>query len=691
MPESNDLLFEIGTEELPPTALKRLSKALTDEFIKGLDEAQLSHGSVHSYATPRRLALVVNDCAMRQPDRDVERRGPGLQAAFDGEGQPTKAAQGFARSCGVTVADLAQVNTDKGDWLVHKMHEAGRTAAELLPGIADNALGRLPIPKRMRWGSSEVQFVRPVHWVVFLHGKQVVECELLGVRAGDTTRGHRFHHPAPIQISAPANYGELLQTTGKVIADFAERREHIVEMVTVTAGALGGRADMDPALLDEVTALNEWPVPIAGRFEERFLDVPHEALVATMKGNQKYFPLFDTQGNLLNCFITVANIQSTQPDLIRAGNERVVRPRLSDAMFFWQQDAKQTLESRRDALKDVVFQQKLGSMFDKSERVATVAQEIAAAIGGDVLLAQRAARLSRCDLLTSMVFEFPEMQGIMGRYQARRDGEAGELATALDEFYMPRFSGDQIPQTPTGIAISLAEKLDSLIGIFAIGMRPTGDKDPFALRRAALGALRILREHSLTLDIKEILLVAEKQFSDFRENEGIAVEVFDFMLERLKGLYVDLGYPLDIFEAVSAVKPRSIKDFEARMVAVKAFREMPEAGALAGANKRITNILRKVVEPLCGDTDSRLFQDDAERELAEAIAEQRAAVSVLLSQEDYTGALRRLAGLHGSVDHFFDAVMVMAEDEKVRKNRLTLLAELRGLFLEVADLSLLQG
>ena len=446
-----NLLFELGTEELPPTALRRLSDALVTEFVQGLDDAGLAHGEVTAYSAPRRLALVVLDCATAQPDRDIERRGPALQAAFDANGKPTKAAEGFARSCGTTVDRLQKLETDKGTWLTYQVHQPGQAAEALLPGIAEHALNRLPIPKRMRWGSSDAQFVRPVHWLVFLLGDKVVPCTLLDAEAGNQTFGHRFHHPAAITLYNPEDYADVLESLGKVIAHFDKRKSRIRGFVEEAARALGGRADLDDALLDEVTALNEWPQPITGTFEERFLDVPQEALVATMKTNQKYFPVFDAKGRLMNHFITIANVQSNDPDVIRAGNERVVRPRLADAMFFWEQDGRKRLADHIERLDHVVFQKGLGSMRDKSNRVAALAEMIADHIGGDPALARRAGELSRCDLMTEMVFEFPEMQGIMGRYQAGRDGEPAELAQAMDEFYMPRFSGDQLPQSPTGM------------------------------------------------------------------------------------------------------------------------------------------------------------------------------------------------------------------------------------------------
>jgi len=685
-----NLLFELGTEELPPVALKRLAQALTDEFVRGLDEAALSHGEVTTYCTPRRLALLVHDCATAQPDREVERRGPALDAAFDKDGTPTKAAEGFARSCGTTVDQLQQLETDKGTWLVHRLHQPGQDAIALLPAIAENALNRLPIPKRMRWGDSEAQFVRPVHWLVFLLGDRVVPCTLLDAVAGNQTSGHRFHHPHAITLYNPEDYSDILESLGKVIAHFDRRRARIKEQVEQAAAVLGGIPDLDDALLDEVTALNEWPVPITGTFEGRFLAVPQEALVATMKGNQKYFPVFDEDGRLLNHFITIANLDSTHPELIRAGNERVVRPRLADAMFFWEQDGKRRLSDHMEKLEHVVFQKDLGSMLEKSLRVAALAESIAERIGGDRVLARRAGELSRCDLMTEMVFEFPEMQGIMGRYQAQRDGEPAELALAMDEFYMPRFSGDRLPQSSTGIAISLAERIDSLVGIFGVGLRPSGDKDPFALRRAALGALRILREHALPIDLKQLLGEAEQQLGERLSEPDTTAAVYGFMLERLRGLYAEAGTAYDVFEAVAAVQPDSIADFEHRVRAVSDFRALPDAEALAAANKRISNILKKVEGPIPPEVDAELFELTAEKDLFDHIVALGRQIAPLMADSNYGATLQALARLRAPVDRFFDDVMVMAEKASVRDNRLALLQSLARQFGQVADLSLLQ-
>jgi len=691
MAKAADLIFELGTEELPPVALKKLSDALTREFVAGLEAANLKHGEVTSYAAPRRLALLVKDLEHNQPDRDIEKRGPAVKAAFDADGNPTKAAEGFARSCGTTVDQLDRMQTDKGEWLVYQVHETGKAAGELLPGIAETALNKLPIPKRMRWGDSEAQFVRPVHWLLFLHGEHVVDCTILDATADRQTHGHRFHHPAAITLYDPQDYASVLEEIGKVIAYFPDRRTRIKAAVEKTAARLGGVAGLDDYLLDEVTALNEWPMPVAGGFEEKYLEVPHEALVTTMKTNQKYFPVFDKKGSLMNHFITIANIESKDPAQISEGNERVVRPRLADAMFFWQQDGKRKLEDHVESLKKVVFQKQLGSMHDKSQRVAALAAEIAAGISGDTGLAMRAGQLSRCDLMTEMVGEFASMQGIMGRYQAGRDGEDPELAQAMDEFYMPRFSGDQLPQTKTGIAIALAERIDTLVGIFGIGQKPTGDKDPFALRRAALGALRILSEHSLTLNLRNLLKFASIELGDKLTESDTVDQVEAFMLERLRGLYGDKGVAGDLFDAVAAVKPRDLSDFELRIQAVNSFRSLPEAEALAAANKRIGNILKKAEGEVPSTVDTGLFELNAERTLHDQILQMNETLAPMVAADSYAAMLKALAGLRPAVDTFFDDVMVMAEDQAVRNNRLALLASLQGLFLQVADISLVQA
>ncbi len=681
-----DLLFELGTEELPPLALTRLADALANGIIEGLDQVSLSHADVQVFATPRRLAVLIPDCQTRQADQSLQRKGPAVKAAFDADGNPTRAATGFASSCGLSVDQLQTETTNKGEWLVAMIDKPGQTANELLPEIASRALDKLPIPKRMRWGASDVQFVRPVHWLVFLLGDAIVDCNLLGISAGRQTYGHRFHAPAAITLNSASEYLDKLNDAAFVIPDFSKRREVIRQQVIAEATRLGSHAELDDALLDEVTALNEWPTAISGGFDAEFLEVPQEALILTMKKNQKYFPLLDDKGALLNHFITIANIESKQPEVIAAGNERVIRPRLADAKFFWEKDAATTLEQRLEALKDVVFQKSLGSLYDKSARVAATASSLANALGGDAALCKRAGLLSRTDLNTEMVLEFASMQGIMGRYQAQRDGETDELATAMDEFYMPRYSGDQLPQTPTGIAIALADRMDTLLGIFAIGMKPTGDKDPFGLRRSALGILRILKDHALNINLATLLEASAKQLSETIDTSDILGEVHEFLIERLKGIYKEEGIDSPMFDAVAASKPLTITDFDQRITAIKAFNAISESADLAAANKRIRNILRKSEsEPVSLDPD--LLKETAELELASLVSEVALETGELIEQRNYTDCLLALAKLKPPVDAFFDNVMVMDDDPNIRGNRLALLSLLSDVLSQVADIS----
>lgn len=686
MTETQDLLFELGTEELPPTTLKYLSQALADGFAAGLQAAGLSYSTLQHFATPRRLAIITKDCATCQQDRKVERRGPAIQTAFDNDGNPTAAATGFARSCGTTIDQLDREKTDKGEWLSFHFREAGKTASELLPDIANHVLNHLPISRRMLWGDSKAQFIRPVRWLVFIQGKHVIPCKLMDVNADKRTCGHRFHHPDAIKINSPAEYVDKL-ISGRVIADFAARRENIRQQVNTEATRLGGQASMDDALLDEVTALVEWPVLISASFEEKYLHVPREILIYSMKKNQKYIPVLHQNGALMNHFITIANIESTNPDVVRDGNERVIRPRLADAMFFWKQDGRKKLEDHLDDLKSVVFQKNLGSMYDKSERVSLLAGLVATYIGSNIDLAKRAGLLSRCDLMTETVGEFAEMQGIMGRHQAHRDGEPGELALAMDEFYQPRFSGDQLPQTKTGIAISLAEKIDTLVGIFGIGMKPTGEKDPFALRRAALGILRILREHSLHIDLLVLLEQAVEQLDSKIEAGNVVNDVYDFMMNRLKGLYSNDGIPLNAFMAVAQHRPGDIADFDRRLNAVVRFQQLAEAESLTIANKRINNILRKSSAIPLPKLNPDLFQQDEEKTLNDQIDAMDEKIAPLLRNGDYETTLKTLAGLREAIDAFFDNVIVMADDKIIKANRLALMARLQHLFLHVADIS----
>ena len=683
-----DLLVEIGTEELPPKALPTLSAAFTDGISQGLQAAGLTPAEVIAYAAPRRLAVWVKEVAAQQADQTIEKRGPAIKGAFDAEGKPTKAAEAFAASCGVNVADLGTLETDKGAWLVFRQTQAGQATPELLPAIVEKALAGLPIPKRMRWGTGTAEFVRPVHWIVMLADNAVIDAEILGIKTGRESRGHRFHAPDAITLNSPADYAIQLGSAS-VVAKFEARRDMIKHKVEQLAKRLGGQAVMPEGLLDEVTALVEWPVPVAGKFEERFLDVPQEALISTMQDNQKYFALVDANGKLISHFITVANIESRDEIQVAQGNERVIRPRFSDAEFFWTQDKKQPLASRAEQLKSMVFQQKLGTLYDKSQRVAQLAASIAQALNADQALATRAAELGKCDLVTNMVFEFTELQGIMGRYYALHDGEPAEVAQALDEQYMPRFAGDALPSTTTGTILALAERLDTLTGIFGIGQKPTGAKDPFGLRRAALGVLRLLIEKQLPLDLAVLLDKAADGLSVQLGSKPATNETLDYVLERLKGYYQEQGINGALVDAVAALKVSQPLDFDRRVKAVAAFRQLSAAESLAAANKRISNILKKVDGELPAQVDASLLQLPAEQALAAAVQAQQAKVEPLFAQGDYEAALLSLAELREPVDKFFDDVMVMADDLALRNNRLALLNSLRSLFLRVADLSVL--
>jgi glycyl-tRNA synthetase beta chain len=688
-----DFLFELGTEELPPKSLFTLARALADGVEKGLASAGLAHGEMEWFATPRRLAVRVHGLAERQPDQEIKRQGPAIANAFDASGQPTKAAAGFAASCGVGVDQLQQVDGPKGRVLMFVGTRKGEPTAALLPGIVKASLDALPIAKRMRWGAGDAEFVRPVHWAVMLFGTTVVECEILGVSAGKHSRGHRFHAPAPLPIASPAKYVEALKKA-HVVADVAERRERIRSGAVALAQAAGAQAVIEEALLDEVTALVEWPVPLMGRFDVRYLELPEEVPIATMQDHQRYFPVRDAQGKLRNEFIAVANLESRDPDKVRDGNERVIRPRLADAAFFWDSDRRQRLEARRPMLESVTFQAKLGSLHDKAERVGRLAVRIAESSGADAALARRAAELSKCDLLTLMVGEFPELQGLMGKYYAELDGEPSEVSTALEEQYWPRFAGDRVAQTRTGIALSLADKLDTLAGIFAIGQKPSGTRDPFGLRRAALGVLRTILERQLDLDLRQLVENAVGA-QPVEKKPEVVEEVWTYIVERLRSSYLEgdgaRTVTTEMFDAVVASRTQSILDMDLRLRALERFLKMSEADSLAAANKRIVNILRKAPGDLTGAVDTSRLQDGAERQLFEHVISMERAVNPLFARREYAQALTQLASLRDDVDRFFDSVMVMAEDADVRANRLGLLLRLRGLFLQFADLSRLPG
>ncbi|HHX81663.1 MAG TPA: glycine--tRNA ligase subunit beta [Pseudomonadaceae bacterium] len=686
-----DLLIEIGTEELPPKALSSLSAAFTAGITSQLAKAGLGHGAVQAYASPRRLALWVKNLALRQPDQSQTRLGPAVQAAFDKDGNPTKAAEGFARSCGVEMSALGQKSDGKILKLAHESVQRGASTSELLPDMVRQALDQLPVPKRMRWGSSREEFVRPVHWLILLLGQDVIPASMLGVQSGRDTRGHRFLHPDSITVQQASSYAIQLETEGRVIADFSARREQIRAQILQEGQRLGATPVIDEELLAEVTALVEWPVALTGSFNQEFLAVPMEALVSSMKSHQKCFHLLDEQGQILPNFITISNLPSSDPAQVIAGNEKVIRPRLADAAFFYNQDKKQPLASRIDKLKTVIFQQQLGTVYEKSQRVARLAEFIAGLLGSDVAYARRAAELGKCDLVSSMVYEFAELQGIMGAYYARADGEPEEVAQALNEQYMPRFAGDQLPNTATGMVLALAERLDTITGLFGIGQPPTGSRDPFALRRAALGLVRIIIEKRLPLDLGLCINTAIAGFDSLSHSENLQTQVQEFIIERLRTWYADQGIGSQLFQAVAVLQPGSPLDFDARIKAVHHFMTLPQAHALAAANKRVSNILAKSADTMLPPFDLALAQEPAESTLWHTLQGLRASVDPLLAEGEYQQALVAMAALQPDVDAFFDTVMVNVEDASLRNNRLALLQTLRTLFLQVADISLIQN
>lgn len=687
---TRDFLFELGTEELPPVALPELERALADGIRNGLATAGLPHGDLISYAAPRRLAVLVRDIAEQQPEQLLKRRGPPVSAAFDKAGQPTRAATAFAESCGVDMASLSRVTEGKGEFLYFEGSKPGAPTNSLLAAIIQTALDALPIPKRMRWGASDAEFVRPVHWLILRFGNEVLDATLLDTRAGSTTRGHRFHAPGELSLPTPADYAEVLFKSGHVIAHFGERRERIREQVESAAARLGGRAVFDDALLDEVTALVEWPVPVEGRFDDAFLELPREVLISTLQEHQRYFPVEDAAGKLTPWFITISNIDSRDPSRVREGNERVVRPRLSDAAFFQRQDRRAPLRSWREGLDRVTFQAKLGSIGDKVRRISNLASQIAPLVGGQATLATQAAELCKCDLLSAMVGEFPELQGITGANYAIADGEPAEVASAIREHYLPRGAGDELPSTPTGIAVALADKLDTLAGIFGIGQKPSGTKDPFALRRAAIGVLRILLERRLDLDLAD--LVAKAVALQPVSTPDTQSDVLGFMMDRLRAIQLEAGHGSESFDAVQATGSTKPGDIQLRLEALRRFRELPEAESLAAANKRIANILKKTeTGSLSMNIDTALLREPAEQNLASALDAIASSVDAHLRSAEYDAALTLLASLRPTIDAFFNDVMVNDPDAALRANRLALVNRVRTLFSGVADLSRLPG
>ena len=686
---TQNFLVEIGTEELPPKALKTLATSFADNVEAELNQAGLSFDKIEWFAAPRRLAVKVLNLATQQPSKEIEKRGPAVSAAFDAEGKPTKAAEGWARGCGITVDQAERIATDKGEWLVHRAKIEGQPTKNLLNDIVANALAKLPIPKPMRWADKTVQFIRPVHTVTMLLGDELIEGEILGVASARTIRGHRFLGEKEFEIQHADQYPQLLREKGSVVADFNERKAEILAKSQAKATALGGVADIEESLLEEVTSLVEYPNVLAAKFEERFLAVPAEALVYTMKGDQKYFPIYDKDGKLLPHFIFVSNINPEDPTAIIEGNEKVVRPRLTDAEFFFKTDLKQKLVDRLPRLETVLFQQQLGTLKDKTDRIEQLAGEIAKQIGADEAKAKRAGLLSKCDLMTNMVFEFTDTQGVMGMHYARHDGEDEEVAVALNEQYMPRFAGDELPKSLVASAVALADKFDTLTGIFGIGQAPKGSADPFALRRAALGALRIIVEKNLPLDLEDLVKKSAALFGDKLTNQNVVADVVDFMLGRFRAWYQDEGIAVDVIQAVLARRPTRPADFDARVRAVSHFRTLDSAEALAAANKRVSNILAKA-DAAIGEINLTACVEPAEKALAEAVLALRTEVQPLIAQSDYTAVLDKLANLRAPVDSFFDNVMVNAEDPALRQNRLAILNTLQDLFLQVADISVLQ-
>ena len=690
MNTAQDFLVEIGTEELPPKALRALMDAFAENLKSAIDDARLEHGAVHRYASPRRLAVLIEALADGQAERSISQKGPPVGIAFDADGKLTAAGNAFAKKCGVDPADLGRTSSDKGEWLCCDIVEGGQSTAELMPDLIESALAALPIPRRMRWGDGDAEFVRPVHWIVLLHGATIVEASVMGIAAGNQSRGHRFMCSEPVLIASASDYLATLEEQGAVIADFDRRRALVEEGVNAEAKAVGGHVVDGELLFDEVASLVEWPVPMTGNFDEKYLQLPREVVVSTLTGHQRYFPVADNAGKLLPHFITVANIESTDPEQVRSGNERVIHPRLADAAFFWDGDRRKPLAARVDALREVVYQRGLGSLADKGARVGTIASWVANALQLDASNVVRAAELCKCDLITDMVGEFPDLQGTMGRYYAQLDGENAAVADAIGEQYQPRFAGDTLPASADGQILAMADRLDTLAGVFAIGKKPSGNRDPFGLRRAALGIVRILVECDLDLNLKEMIAIAvDAQPPGKYESVEIQAEIYTYISERLRRYFLDRDTALETetFDAVLVRQPTSLVDFQRRLDAVQSFIGHESASSLAAANKRIANILKKAGEQGDATVKEKLLQDDAELALWSALKTTREALDPLLAAGEYTAALDKLATLRGVVDTFFDDVMVMADNEAVKNNRLALLAELRASFLNVADIS----
>jgi glycyl-tRNA synthetase beta chain len=694
MIKNADFLVEIHTEELPPKALRKLGESFKQQMTDRLQKADLKHAEIFFYATPRRLAVLVKELVAAQPDQVVERKGPALSVAFDAQGQPSQACIGFARSCGVTPAELMTIKTNQGEWVGYSQQVSGKSVTELLPAIVEQAVMALPIPKRMRWGDNDTQFTRPIHSVIMLYGDTEVAGKILGYSAGRKTRGHRFHAPQWLDIKHAADYESVLEKEGFVIADFARRQELIRQQIVEYVQQNLPNANVlisDVGLLDEVTGLVEWPVALCGSFDTKFLELPSEVLISSMQDHQRYFPVVDTEAKLLPYFITISNIQSQDVQRVIHGNERVLRARLSDAAFFYAADQKESLGARVERLKGIIFQAKLGTLYDKAERIAKIAVYMSDKLGVNKEHALRAGMLAKTDLTTNMVNEFPELQGVMGSYYAEHDGEPADVAEAMKQQYLPRFAGDELPQNALGQVLALADRIDSLVGTFGINQIPTGDKDPFGLRRAALGVLRILIENKISLDLKEILDFAVTCYECKLENVEVVPQVLNFLQERLRAFYQEQGVTPDIFAAVAALGITNPLDAHERIKAVQAFKKLNEAESLSIANKRVSNILAKYVEVIEAKTvNPAIFENPVESELASQLEAKSEVVSRLSQSGNYAEVLFALAELRQPVDDFFDQVMVMTEDKPRRENRLLLLSKLRNLFLRVADIALLQ-
>lgn len=685
---TQNLIIELGTEELPPKALKKLASAFADSFTRDVAAAGLPCGEIKWYAAPRRLAVSIKDLEERQPDQIVEKKGPAVAAAFK-DGQPTKAAIGWASSNGITVDQAERFKTDKGEWLLFRAEVKGKSAVDLIPAMIENAAKALPVPKLMHWGATKYEFVRPVHTLLALYGSTLIDATVLGVKSSKTIRGHRFMGKQELVIDHADEYLSKLEQEGSVMADYDKRRSVIAKSVADQATKLGGKADLDESLLDEVTSLVEWPVVLTAKFDEKFLRVPSEALVYTMKGDQKYFPVYDSEGKLLPNFIFISNIDSLDASQVIAGNERVVRPRLSDAEFFFDTDRKTRLESRLPSLDTVLFQKQLGTLGERAKRISELSGFIATKIGADEAKAKRAGLLSKCDLMTNMVMEFTDTQGVMGMHYARLDGEGDDIADALFEQYLPRFAGDKIPNAGISVSVSLADKLDTLTGIFGIGQPPKGDKDPFGLRRATIGVLRVITENKLDLDLLELLEKSASLHGNHLTNKNVVNDVFEYSLARFKAMYQDEGVSAGAVASVLVRKPTRPYDLSKRVRAIVEFSKNEAAEALGAANKRVSNILAKAGDDIPESINEAIMSEEAERALATSVAAAKSDVEPMFSRGEYDSALTRLSAIRSDVDAFFDKVMVMAEDPKVRGNRLALLRDLRGLFLGVADISYL--